>query len=150
MKAFLPYAIGLVIIVIGGGALFAWLDSLSTIQGIYESEAGQEALAYDSGVTGKVLLGPTCPALRDPPDPECADRPFKTRLVLVAEEDGRPHLEFESDDNGIFRISVPPGTYTIRSASAEGSLPQCASQEEILVTPGDYAVANVFCDSGIR
>ena len=26
-------------------------------------------------IVGTVLLGPTCPVMRDPPDPECADKP---------------------------------------------------------------------------
>ena len=31
-----------------------------------------------SGIQGKVLLGPICPVMREPPEEQCADRLFET------------------------------------------------------------------------
>src|SRR6185295_16627757 len=36
----------------------------------------------ESGIRGAVLLGPTCPVVKEPPDEECADKPYETALVV--------------------------------------------------------------------
>ncbi|HTK33346.1 MAG TPA: hypothetical protein VL335_02235, partial [Candidatus Paceibacterota bacterium] len=42
---------------------------------------------YDSGVHGTVMLGPTCPVMRNPPDPSCADKPYATLVVVFRSSD---------------------------------------------------------------
>ena len=39
--------------------------------------------AGGSGVRGVAMLGPTCPVMRNPPDPQCADKPYQGNLVLT-------------------------------------------------------------------
>src|SRR3989338_9714702 len=39
-------------------------------------------LPYESGVKGTISLGPTCPVMRDPPDPACADKPYATAVTI--------------------------------------------------------------------
>ena len=45
------------------------------------SGGGSGILPYNSGIRGTVMAGPTCPVERDPPDPNCADKPLS---VLVS------------------------------------------------------------------
>ncbi|TSC69065.1 MAG: hypothetical protein G01um101456_360 [Parcubacteria group bacterium Gr01-1014_56] len=103
-----------------------------------------------SGIKGTVMLGPTCPVMRDPPDPACADKPYKTTLVLTTPDGARVLKTFSSDEKGVFSLQVQPGDYAIRSAAAANILPYCASTGSIKVRAGIYTTANVSCDTGIR
>ena len=107
-------------------------------------------LPYHSGIRGTVMLGPTCPVERIPPDPKCADKPYATRLAITSPDGARVVSEFSSDKEGRFEVSLPPGGYAIRSAVAANVLPYCSSQSPIIVEPDGYTEANVSCDSGIR
>ncbi|HEY4505987.1 MAG TPA: hypothetical protein VJJ24_00835 [Candidatus Paceibacterota bacterium] len=114
---------------------------------------GGGILPYNSGITGIVMLGPTCPVMRDPPDPQCADRPYSARLH-VTNAGMEPAfssflVEFTSDSNGRFNVSLPPGSYEIRSAVAANVLPYCSS-DIVTVGPNTYTQTTVYCDSGIR
>jgi len=103
-----------------------------------------------SGIKGIVLLGPTCPVIKDPPDPNCADKPYATKLVVTTSDQSRVIKEFQSDDNGKFIVQVSPGEYAIRSAAAANILPYCSSSENIKVNASAYSETTVHCDTGIR
>lgn len=104
----------------------------------------------ESGISGIVLLGPTCPVIRDPPDPECADKPYSTKLVVATSDQARVIKEFRSDETGRFSVQVAPGEYTLRSAAASNILPFCSSSETIKVNASAYTETTVNCDTGIR
>ena len=103
-----------------------------------------------SGIRGMVLLGPTCPVIREPPDPDCADRPYATTLVVTTSDQSRVIKEFQSNDTGKFRVQVNPGEYAIRSTAASNILPYCSSSEVIKVNASAYTETTVHCDTGIR
>jgi hypothetical protein len=100
----------------------------------------------DSGIEGKVMLGPTCPVQRDPPDPQCADKPYQANLAAM--QDGKVVQQFSSDSNGTFHVALAPGDYEIQSA--QSGHPTCSSQGTIHVTAGQFTKADVSCDTGIR
>ncbi|HXW02211.1 MAG TPA: hypothetical protein VD828_02415, partial [Candidatus Nitrosotenuis sp.] len=100
-------------------------------------------------IYGMVLLGPTCPVVSDPPDPECADKPYQTNLVVTNTDQSRVIKEFSSDEDGKFYVDVPPGEYTISSAAAANVLPYCSS-DTIEVDINSGVEVTVFCDTGIR
>lgn len=102
-----------------------------------------------SGISGSVLLGPICPVVMNPPDPQCADRPFETRLAVTTPDGTRVIKEFSSDASGKFKVDVLPGEYAIRSAAAANILPYCSSNI-VKVVAGAYTKAEVSCDTGIR
>ncbi len=140
-----------------GEGVFCTMDAKLCADGSYVGRvppacefAACPASASGSGtVEGKVLLGPTCPVERDPPDPKCADRPYAVSLVLTSPDGARVIREFRSNANGEFAISVPAGTYAIRSAVAANILPYCAA-ESFTVRKGATAQVAVSCDTGIR
>lgn len=103
-----------------------------------------------TGITGTVLLGPTCPVMRDPPDEACADKPFATSLVVTTADGARVIAQVRSDARGAFVVNVPPGNYAIRSAAAANVLPYCGSSETISVPAQGYIDTTVHCDTGIR
>jgi hypothetical protein len=100
-------------------------------------------------IYGMVLLGPTCPVVSDPPDPECADKPYQTELVVTTLDQSYVIKEFSSDEDGKFYVDVPPGEYAIRSAAAANVLPYCSS-DAIEVDVNSGVEVTVFCDTGIR
>ena len=102
------------------------------------------------GIKGIVMLGPTCPVMMNPPDPDCADRPFETTLVVTTADGTRELKQFTSDLLGKFQVELTPGQYAIRSAAIANVLPHCASDGIIDVAKEAYTEIVVSCDSGIR
>jgi hypothetical protein len=106
--------------------------------------------ANESGIVeGMVLLGPTCPVERDPPEPGCGDRPYSTELEAVPASGRGDAVRFHSEGDGSFTVPLPPGNYTIRSASNAQQPPTCSSPEFMVVADATVRV-DVSCDSGIR
>jgi|SRR3989344_8676138 len=105
-------------------------------------------LPYTSGVRGTVLLGPTCPVLRDPPDPQCADKPYATAIVVYRANSTSPFLLGNSNANGAFTLALPPGSYTLQ-AKGGATLPRCNEVSVVVPTSG-YVTTNISCDTGIR
>ena len=103
---------------------------------------------HDSGIRGTVSLGPTCPVERDPPDPQCADKPYATKLSITRSGSSSAFATAQSASDGTFSIPVPPGSYTV-SAQSGTMLPRCAPVS-VSVTSTQYAVADISCDTGIR
>jgi hypothetical protein len=103
----------------------------------------------EAHISGTVLLGPTCPVVQDPPQEECADKPYETTLVLTTPDGAETIKTFSSNAEGRFTVDANPGTYVIRSAAAANVLPYCSSNSFTLIA-GGYAEIVVSCDTGIR
>jgi hypothetical protein len=103
-----------------------------------------------SGIEGIVLLGPTCPVEKNPPEPQCADKPYKTNLDITSVSGTQIVKEFSSGANGKFKIDLPPGEYAIQSAASSNALfPRCATSA-VTVAAGSYTNITINCDTGIR
>ncbi len=103
--------------------------------------------AGQSGVHGVVQLGPTCPVEQNPPDPQCADRPYAT-TITARTMSGAVVKTAQSASNGTFTLTLPAGTYTLTAAGGH-MLPRCADVS-VTVRSGVYASTTIFCDTGIR
>ena len=106
------------------------------------------ATSENSGVRGFVLLGPTCPVMRIPPDPACADKPYATAVTVYRSNAATPFKVGNSDANGAFTFSLPAGSYTLKAAGGT-MLPRCASAT-VVVTANNFATTTISCDTGIR
>jgi len=105
---------------------------------------------YNSGIKGTVMAGPTCPVMRDPPDPACADRPLQTTVsVARASDPARTVATAQSDSKGIFQLSLPPGDYVVTAGNPQAMLPRC-NEASVTVGPAGYSAVTVSCDTGIR
>ena len=103
---------------------------------------------YDSGVRGAVLLGPTCPVERIPPDPACADRGYATTVVARRTGSSAVFATAKSNATGAFTLTLPPGAYTLTAGEGK-MLPRC-SPTTVTVGPSGYTPATISCDTGIR
>lgn len=111
---------------------------------------GGGILPYRSGVSGTVMLGPTCPVERDPPDPGCADRPYATQVSIYRAGDmARVVASVRSNAQGAYSLSLSPGQYVVRAGDSASMLPRCG-EVAVTVPPTGYVTTNISCDSGIR
>ena len=109
---------------------------------------GGGILPFNSGITGTVMVGPTCPVETDPPQEECADRPLATLVTVFRESDPvRAVAILESDAEGRFEVSLPPDEYIV--SAGESTLPSCPQTLATVESEG-YTNIVISCDSGIR
>lgn len=99
-------------------------------------------------VEGFVHAGPTCPVLRDPPDPDCADRPVSGAELHIRDASGELVSTVTTSEDGTFVALLPPGTYTLEPQPVDGLTGTAA--------PHTFAVGtrivelDVAYDTGIR
>jgi hypothetical protein len=94
------------------------------------------------------MAGPTCPVERNPPDPQCADRPLSTTVAVFRKNNpAAPFAVGKSDAQGAFEFALPPGEYVV--GAGESQLPHC-TQTPATVGPNTYTAIVVECDTGIR
>jgi len=101
----------------------------------------------ESGITGKVLIGPMCPVVIEGQD--CPDQPYQATLT-VNNLKGREIVRFESDDEGNFNLPLPPGEYILHPETPSGMPLPVAEEQHFTVSPGEYTRLIVLYDSGIR
>jgi hypothetical protein len=133
---------------VGPKCEFSSCPIVATTTAVVSTTTPKTILPYNSGVRGNILLGPTCPVIQNPPDPQCNNRPYST-LVTVFRKSDRVHAYAigESDKEGKFSFSLPPGEYEIHAG--ESNLPRCASID-VKIEPNIYTPVTVYCDTGIR
>jgi hypothetical protein len=98
-----------------------------------------------SGIEGQVLIGPMCPVVQQ--GQECPDQPYQATLTMF-DRNGVQIVQFQSDEQGRFRVALVPGEYILRPESPNG-LP-FAGDQSIVVQTGSYTQVTVHYDSGIR
>jgi len=101
-------------------------------------------------VSGQILLGPTCPVMRIPPDPACADKPYQTSIQIIDRNSpaGAPYKVISSDSQGNYTVTLPVGEYNFQPNGGK-MLPRCSSQD-VTVTAGANMKVDFSCDTGIR
>jgi hypothetical protein len=97
----------------------------------------------DSGITGTVIYGPTCPVEREGAPP--CETPYAT--VLTVSKDGKAVASIRSGNDGRFRVSLPPGVYTLtaKPTGIGGMQPT-----DVTVRAHAFTEVQVMVDSGIR
>ena len=105
--------------------------------------------ALPSGISGTVVLGPTCPLESEPGahDPVPCLTPYAAQLVIL-DGDNLLVARVNSAADGSFRLDLPPGEYVITPQNGD-PLP-IAQPINVTVTAGEYADVQVNYDSGIR
>lgn len=98
----------------------------------------------DSGVTGKVLLGPQCPVVRV--GEECPDKPYATDIEIY--RSGYLIQTTRSGSDGKFVADLPAGRYTLKPKGGN-PFPIC-SEKDAEVFPHIFTETTLHCDTGIR
>lgn len=106
--------------------------------------------ASNSGIRGTVLLGPTCPVEKVPPDPACADKPYKTTInaIKIGSPQSSIFKAVGSDDAGRYEITLPAGEYALQPVGGN-PLPRCETKN-VVVEANKFGEINLSCDTGIR
>jgi|CXWL01.1.fsa_nt_gi hypothetical protein len=112
------------------------------------TSGGGSILPYKSGVQGVVLTGPTCPVERIPPDPACADKPLAVTIAVYHVGSQSAFVMGDSDVKGVFKFSIPPGSYTLQAISGK-VFPRCTGVT-VEVPVSGYVSTTISCDTGIR
>jgi hypothetical protein len=102
-----------------------------------------------SGITGRAVLGPTCPVERE--DTPCPDEPYGgARLRITERGTGDVVTTVTADDEGRFRVRLPPGSYILEAEPTEGRPLPFAKPVDVTVRPGEFTNVTVAFDTGIR
>ena len=124
-------------------------DTQTEVQGGIEETAviEVEALGFNTGVLGTILVGPQCPVMRE--GEKCPNSPYVGIVDFVVNDPERELIaRVRTDKTGVFAASLPAGEYVV-IVQADGTFPICP-EENVLVTDGEVAAVDITCDSGIR
>jgi hypothetical protein len=99
----------------------------------------------DSGIEGRVLLGPQCPVVSEASP--CPDKPVATEVIVVT-RGGEEVARGRSGSDGRFRIAIEPGNYVVTALVAANAM--FAKPVDVTVAPGEFVQVNVPLDTGIR
>ena len=113
--------------------------------GSSESSQGGETSA-GSGVEGTVTVGPTCPGPSIVNDSRDCTEPLATELQLIDLATGNEVARTNSDDQGHFRVNLPPGEYRLSATGDTGA----TTSVEVSVHSQRYSNADLLVDSGVR
>lgn len=110
------------------------------------SQPTRTGSAGESGIEGRVALGPACPGPVKIGQP-CPDVPWQGVLLVLNAQD-QLAAEVQTGEDGTFRIALPPGTYTIRPQhSSPGRM---IPGTLVVVQPGQFTFIGITIDSGMR
>jgi hypothetical protein len=99
----------------------------------------------DSGIEGVVTIGPICPVVQE--NVPCPDQPYPAALTVLTAS-GKKVTQFQTDQQGRFRVDLAPGDYVLHPESPNG-LP-FAEDIPFRVDAHKFTRLEVSYDSGIR
>lgn len=102
----------------------------------------------DSGIAGRVLIGPVCPVVQVGQD--CADRPFRASIRIRRVGESTVVATARSGKNGRFRVALPAGRYVLDPVSPNPGAPPRAGQVVVRVKVHAWTRVTITYDSGIR
>lgn len=98
-------------------------------------------------ITGTVTLSPICPVERMPSEPQCAPKPYQTKIEAFSSESGKLIKSTQTGSDGGFTLSLPFGSYTIQAGGGTVH-PSCSPVVVDLKTT--TVSVDISCDTGIR
>jgi len=115
------------------------------------SASAAAARVADSGVSGRVVAGPTCPVESVPPTPGCAPKPLLATLRICRVGSRAPATIVRTAVDGRFRVRLSPGTYVVQALAQVGfALPRPPAPRRVGVHAGRYTFVTITYDTGIR
>jgi hypothetical protein len=99
----------------------------------------------DSGIAGRVVIGPTCPVQRI--GQSCV-RPYQATITIRREPKRRFVARVRSSSSGRFRVALAPGTYVLVPQSGR-PFPR-GSSRTVTIRSHRYTRLVISYDSGIR
>jgi hypothetical protein len=102
----------------------------------------------ETGINGVTVVRSGCPMARA--EPACPEKPVAALLAVMRTSDGLVVSKVESDANGQFAVTVPPGSYLLRPIGLVGGPGHDSLPMPIEVAAGRYTTVTVLVDSGLR
>ncbi len=99
-----------------------------------------------SGISGTILLSPTCPGPLVVGTACVA--PFAGATVVILDANGNIVARTAADRAGVFSINVAPGDYIVQ-VPVNTLLPRCPNTK-VNVPVNGYAAMEIVCDTGLR
>jgi hypothetical protein len=106
------------------------------------------AAPSDSGVKGRVLIGPMCPVVQE--GVPCPDAPFEATIKVRKVSSGKVVAKVRSGRDGRFRVNLGAGRYLLEPVSPNGGAPPYAGPIEVRVRAHQFTRVTITYDSGIR
>ena len=100
----------------------------------------------DSGIAGRVTIGPTCPVQQI--NNTCPDKAYQATLTVLASDGRDKVIQFQTDVNGYFQVALAPGQYILHPESPD-VMPH-AADIPFVVNAHQFTRVDVVYDSGIR
>ena len=94
-----------------------------------------------------MFIGPMCPVVQE--GVECPDQPYQAVLTVLS-LNGREVKHFETDEEGRFRVALPPGEYILHPETPKDMPLPFAGEQPFSVSTGEYTILKITYDSGIR
>ena len=107
---------------------------------------GQTPSAGESGIEGVITISPANPGPTR--DGDAGSKPLANASFAVEKNNGEV-TSFTTDEQGRFRVSLPPGHYKISLKGRKSSIGSFGPFEAD-VAPGKMTNVQWECDSGIR
>ena len=105
----------------------------------------QDPQPLDSGIEGTVTMGPMCPVMQA--NVPCPDQPYQAALTVLTTS-GKKITQFQTDEQGHFRIDLAPGDYVLHPESPN-KMP-FAADVPFTVEEHKFTSLKIIYDSGIR
>lgn len=141
-KSFLPkgliFVLIFLILILGAGGTYLALNSKFT------NETGNNGT-----ILGKAVLGPQCPAMKNPPEDRCKDKPYETTIVVKSEDETKKITSVKTDPDGTFTLTLPTGKYVLTGKTNGIILPKPPSQH-VTIESGKTVSVIISFDTGIR
>lgn len=102
--------------------------------------------AAGSGIAGRLVRDPGCPARTDPPQSGCSTGPAQG-AVQVLRPDGGIVASAQTASDGSFRLDLTPGQYVVQAAPSSAC---AAAPVRVVVESGRHIPVALTCDSGVR
>ncbi len=124
----------------------ARLVGLAALAGALAACGSGAAVPADSGVRGRVWIGPMCPVVQE--GVPCPDRPFAARIRVL--RDGKVVATTRSGADGRFRVALAPGRYVLDPVDPDRGAPPTSSPLPVRVAAHRFTQVRLVFDSGIR
>ncbi len=121
---------------------------LAAVAALWLACRGQQAPPLASGIEGQVLIGPTCPVLRE--GTPCRGQPYQATIAVWNAERTEKVRTFTTDEDGRFRLPLAPSVYYIDPQAPNPGAPPTPITQTVTVPPDRFVQITIEYDSGIR
>ncbi len=115
---------------------------------ILACQAEKPAEPAESGIEGRVSIGPTSPLVGV--GTPSASEAYEAIVVIKDAVTGKEIAQVQSGPDGRFRVALEPGEYLLEPQSPNPGAPPFAEPQTVEVEAGQFTDVEIYYDSGIR